>query len=70
MKNFGTTMEFGGSAFETSIQPPDTDPGASNRTFRSTSSAFSIFVSPRGGASVRHAARSRSSDSGLIPDFS
>ena len=42
MKNFGSSMRFDGSDFELATRPPDQDPTASNRTFRSSSSAFEI----------------------------
>lgn len=42
MKNFGTSMTFDGGDFELSTRPPDSDPSAANRTFRSTSSAFEM----------------------------
>jgi hypothetical protein len=42
MKNFGTSMEFNGDDFETNLRPPDTDPTAANRTFRSTSATFEM----------------------------
>ena len=42
MKNFGTPMTYGGPAFDASVSPPGSDPTASNRTFRSTSSSFEL----------------------------
>lgn len=42
MKNFGTSMKFDGEDFEASFLPPDSDPTAANRTFRSTSSSFEM----------------------------
>lgn len=42
MKNFGTSMEFDGDDFETNLRPPDTDPTAANRTFRSSSASFEM----------------------------
>jgi hypothetical protein len=42
MKNFGTSMEFGGAGFETAIQPPGAEPSASNRVFRATSATFEM----------------------------
>lgn len=42
MKNFGPSMEFTGSDFDENLHPPDSDPQASNRTFRSTSAAFEM----------------------------
>lgn len=42
MKNFGTSMKFDGENFELATRPPDSDPQAANRTFRTTSSAFEM----------------------------
>jgi hypothetical protein len=42
MKNFGSSMEFDGENFDTSLLPPDSDPTSSQRTFRSTSAAFEL----------------------------
>jgi hypothetical protein len=42
MKNFGPTMEFSGSDFETSVPIPDAEPGATNRTLGATSSSFEL----------------------------
>jgi hypothetical protein len=42
MQNFGQSMEFTGSDFETNLLPPDSDPQASNRTFSSTSASFEM----------------------------
>ena len=42
MKNVGPSMAFDGPGFESSIQPPDADPTAANRTFRATSASFEM----------------------------
>lgn len=42
MKNFGTTMKFEGENLNLAVRPPDSDPQAANRTFRSTSSSFEM----------------------------
>lgn len=42
MKNFGNSMTFQGENFEASFRPPDSDPTAANRTFRSTSASFEM----------------------------
>jgi hypothetical protein len=42
MKNFGSSMEFGGPGFETSVLPPGSDPSASNRVLSSNSSSFEM----------------------------
>jgi len=42
MKNFGPNMSFDGSGFDINTLPPGSDPTASTRTFRSTSSSFEL----------------------------
>ena len=42
MKNFGTSMTYDGEDLEANFRPPDSDPTAANRTFRSTSSSFEM----------------------------
>lgn len=42
MKNFGTTMQFEGDEFGTSVPVPSADPSARPRTLRSTSSKFEM----------------------------
>jgi len=42
MKNFGTSMEFSGEDFELNVPIPDAEPGSSNRTVSSSSSAFEL----------------------------
>ncbi len=42
MKNFGSSMQFGGPGLETSIQPPGSDPSATNRIYRLSSAPFEM----------------------------
>jgi hypothetical protein len=42
MKNFGPSMEFGGSSFQLSFQRPDADPTSTSRTFVTASSSFDM----------------------------
>jgi hypothetical protein len=42
MKNVGPSMEFSGAGLESSIQPPGSDPSATNRVYRATTASFQM----------------------------